>query len=363
MKIHILTENSCPNSRAFNCPLLASKKVFEKHGVKIAFKFNHTDSKLLECDALWVNSKYFRYFWQKKKDELFRLFDQVKRRNVTFFWFDTTDSTWCTQFEALPYVDLFFKSQILKDVKSYLKPFRTGRVFTDYFDERYGTNEPDENYPVPEERDLSKIKISWNTCFENYTEKRYGILSKIKQELRPFTANFMNENLKIAFTAPRKNRHIKLSCRAGLGHSRPSIVEHRRRISEHSRKYGAETAKISLSAYFEELRNSQIGIGPFGVGEITLRDFEIIICGAALVKPKVEHMSTWPELFQPNETYVPIEWDLSDFDEKVENLLQNDDFRLKIAENGQKVYQNAVSQEGMDVFVERLLKHVESVSS
>jgi hypothetical protein len=121
------------------------------------------------------------------------------------------------------------------------------------------------------------------------------------------------------------------------------------------RTINVPTAKISLSEYFSELRNSQIGVGPFGVGEITLRDFEIIICGAALIKPDMNHLETWPNLFQPDETYVPHKWDLSDLKEKLNGLIGNPDLRIQLAMKAQKNYKEAVSPEGLANFADRLI--------
>jgi hypothetical protein len=115
------------------------------------------------------------------------------------------------------------------------------------------------------------------------------------------------------------------------------------------------TSKIRLREYFSELRNSQIGVSPFGVGEITLRDFEIIICGAVLVKPDMSHMQTWPALFQPGENYIPHKWDLSDLKEKLEELTGNTELRIRLAMDAQKIYKDAVSPAGLANFADRLI--------
>ena len=354
MKISVLTNNSCPNSKAFNCPLLVSMPFFTGKGYALDFHWKISD-KVFNCDVLFINSNVFRTYWQTNKSYIFNFLEKAVSRKLKILWFDTTDSTWCTQFEVMPYVDLFLKSQVFKDRSLYQKRFRTGRIFTDYFDSIYHSGEKTESFPLPSEKNLEKIRISWNTCFENYEESRFGLTARISQKARPLMSSMIREKLSISFTPPSVQRNIKASCRIGLSHSRPSVVDHRKAIAGIMGKMGIQTSKVSLPEYFSELRNSQVGIGPFGVGEITLRDFEIIICGATLVKPDMSHLETWPNLFQSGKTYIPHKWDLTDLDEKIDFLQSNTGERIEIAENAQKVYKDAVSPEGLANFADRLI--------
>jgi hypothetical protein len=355
IKINTITNNSCPNSRAFNCPLLAARNFFAAKGFKLNFFFDFSE-KVFDCDIIFVNSNVFRSDWQKDKGKIFSFLEKAKNHNLKIIWFDTTDSTWCTQFEALPYVDIFLKSQLLKDRKQYLKPFRTGRIFTDFFDDLYDCNEDSVEYPAPKEEELEKLDISWNTCFENYTHTRYMLPARIKQKLRPKTANILGEKFKIKFIPVMKERNVSISCRVGLSHSRKSVIAHRQAIMDILKKRGVDCGKIPLNEYFNEMKNAVIGIGPFGVGEITLRDYEIIICGSTLVKPDMTHLETWPELFKPDETFVAHKWDLSDFEEVISKVLNHDDWRQEIALKAQNAYREAVS--GMDHFAERLIAKI-----
>lgn len=359
MKISVLTNNSCPNSRAFNYPLLAVRRHLSDNDYDLKFYFKLSkNEKIFDADFLFVNSNVFRPYWRSKKDEIFKLLESAKKKGLKIFWFDTTDSTWCTQFEVLPYVNLFLKNQVLEDLEKYLTPFRTGRIYTDYFDKIYKSGEDELHYPLPGKKDLSKMKISWNTCFENYTEKRFGYPARFKQRLRSFTYKILHEKVDIRFTPPTAPKDIDVSCRIGLAHSRHSVVAHRRAIAEILRWKNINCGKIPLGKYFRELRNSKIAVSPFGVGEITLRDFEIIICGAALIKPDMNHMKTWPDFFVPYQTFVPHKWDLSDLSEKIDMLLDDSDFRLNLAAHAQNVYRKAVSAEGLNIFAKRILDYL-----
>ncbi len=354
--INILTNNSAPNSRAFNAPLIVAKRKFKHKGFNLRFYFSISD-KLFESDILFINSNFFRAYWQSEhKVQIFDLLDKAKQHNQKIIWFDTTDSTWCTQFEVLPYVDHFLKNQLLCNKSLYLKTFKTGRIYTDVFNDLYNVQEKDVNYPPALEEHLYKVSLSWNTCFENYTKSRYSWGAKIHNRTDIFLMNFLQKSFNIDYVAPNKNRNIDVSCKVGVSHSRPSVIAHRKFIIELLQKRQVSTAKVTLSQFFNELQNAKMALAPFGVGEITLRDFEIIICGATLLKPDMSHLDTWPNLYQSDKTYVPHKWDLSDLDKKIDNLLDNQDSCIEIAENAQKIYKKALSDDGMEEFADRLIK-------
>ena len=324
--------------------------------MELQFHYRSTH-KLFDADCIFINSNVFRPWWSTRRNEVFEFLHCARKKGLKIFWFDTTDSTWCTQFAVLHYVDLFLKSQVFSNRKNYLKRYRTGRNFTDYLDELYGSGERETDYELPNETELSKLRVSWNTCFENYTEKRYGMGERLRQRLRGLFNR--PEHFKITFAKPEKKRRHFISCRLGITHTRPSVVAHRQAIMAEIEKMGKSCGRIPLHKYFDELVNSRIGIGPFGVGEITLRDFEIIICGCTLVKPDLSHMETWPELFQPGRTYVPHRWDLSDLNEVIVKLLKEQERAIEIATTAQRVYKRALSEEGQEIFVERIIKCLE----
>ena len=352
--IRIFTNFSCPNSRAYNFPLLLTKNILKDFGYKLHFELN---LKANYCDCAFINSNLFRCVWQSKKSEIFNFLEKLRLMKAKIIWFDTTDSTWCTQFEVMPYVDKFLKAQLFIDKNLYLQSFRTGRIFTDYFDNLYNSGEREVHYPSAKREDIAKIGLSWNSCFENYNEQRYSLGQKIRNKLRPYTAGMLGERIRVDFTEPSRSRTEPISCRVGTSHSRPSVAAHRKAIMERLEKYGVRKGKIPLPSYFAELRNSKIAVSPFGVGEITLRDYEIIICGAALLKPDMSHLDTWPDLFS-DKTCLTFKWDLSDLEEKIDFLLSNSEKRLEMAENAQKIYRHHLSEEGIAEFAQRLISAI-----
>ena len=355
--INVLTDGVSPNSRAFNFPILLSKKMFSSFGYKIVF-CKMGDKNIFSSEILFINSRVFSKYW-KTKQFIFQFLENANKQNQQIIWFDTSDSSWSTQFEILPFVKRYLKNQIFKDKTIYLNKFHTGRCFTDYFNEIYKSGEHSSQYTIPEVHLLTKIDVSWNSCFENYNENRYSKINKIRNRLSPHLYNYINPSQNIIFNSPHKTRDNDISCRHGLSYTRPSIVDHRKHIHQLMHERDVSTEIINLELYFKELRNSKVAIGAFGLGEITLRDFEIIVCGSVLVKPEMNHISTWPNLFQENITYVSHKWDLSDLNEKVDMLLSDDQMRLEISNNAQIEYKKAFSKEGLELFVKRLIDYIE----
>ena len=345
IRINILTNNLAPNSRAFNFPLILFKdKLSSNYNIKLFFndaflsKKTKLDNKLFECDILGINAKSIHHIWTNNRDYLFEFLLKAKNKGKKILWFDTYDSTVSTEFEVLPFVDMYLKNQLLKDKTLYLDKKSRTRIFINYFNKLYDIDQyADKDWKLPDESSLDKIQLSWNSCFENYTKSRYFFFNKINQKyLRP--NNLWPQKNHINFFPVNSERKIICSFRGTTNYRWDAIARHREEISRLLSLINVESKKISLDSFFLEMENSIASVGPFGLGELTLRDYEIIISGSTLIKPDISYMQTWPRLFIESETYVPIKWDLSNLLETVEMLSENSDLRKRIAMEAQKTY-------------------------
>ncbi len=122
---------------------------------------------------------------------------------------------------------------------------------------------------------------------------------------------------------------------------------------------GVSTHRVSPRRYLQEMCRSKVAVSPFGLGEISLRDFEVFLCGALLYKPSMAHMETWPDLFEADQTYVPHDWDLHDFDEQLDRLLADPGRLEQIRNQGQDRYRHYLSEAGQIDFCKRLAAIVE----
>lgn len=162
-----------------------------------------------------------------------------------------------------------------------------------------------------------------------------------------------------SFGDPALQRSYHVSFRGSAGYL-PTINFQRQRIREAlSRRldlfHPDPLVTVTHRRYLQELRDSRAILSPFGWGEICWRDAEAFICGAALIKPDMAHLETWPELYIPNETYLPLRWDLSDLDETLTELVQNPAWFARIAAQGQAAYRQFLSDGERRSFVEHVL--------
>lgn len=92
----------------------------------------------------------------------------------------------------------------------------------------------------------------------------------------------------------------------------------------------AANGRVKRHKFYAELRRSKLCFSPFGYGEVCWRDYEAHATGALLLKPDMSHLRVLPNVFVPNETYVPLNWDLSDFEDQVRYYLANEKARIRI---------------------------------
>ena len=106
---------------------------------------------------------------------------------------------------------------------------------------------------------------------------------------------------------------------------------------------------VPWKLFMSELRNSKLCLSPFGFGELCWRDIEAILSGAVLIKPDMSHLETLPDLYEAEETYLPVRWDYSNFEEVAARALNDKELRKHLARSAwQRVHKYLVE----DRFVE-----------
>ena len=335
MKLNILTPGfKTPNGTAFLFPFLVWRQQLKSSGIYVQF-FDSLDSSLYECDFLCVDSKFFASRWIKFRDETEGIFKDFSDRVEYVLYFDTTDSTGMDNTYPLPYVNAWIKNQLLLDLKEYLRPiYSNGRIFADFVYKEGFAIDSNQSWsvPIPNIKDLRKLKLGWNSGLANYS--LFGPLrTKILEKLG--LKNFVKYSK--SFVSPSTLRLKPISSRFGVNYIHESVSWHRRSVSK---LLGADfkTNKINRYEYFKEISSSKVVISPFGLGEITLKDFEVFLSGSLLFKPSMDHMHTWPPFFIKDQTYFDYRWDLNDFKEKLLTIIDDDRKRISIAKNAQNNY-------------------------
>jgi len=349
----LLSGTASKNEYAFIFPVELCKKKLRAYGIAVKI-FSSIAPKLFDCDVLIVSSKFARQkqWWRRdRKERMFSFFETAQSRVKHLVWADLGDSTGATHFEVLPFVDRYWKGAVLKTRTSYLNFQYGSRCFTHYYHEKYQIKDEDPGEAhlnhIPTAEDLTKICLSWNQAFLNYTYRGY-FYDTLKRHFG------LLPHLQVSrFTPPSKNRTNEFSCRIGSNYRRNTVAYQRVQILEMLNK-SMPTNPITRKKFFAELRNSRMVISPFGWGEICYRDFEAMMAGAALMKPDCEHLVTWPDLYKKGRTYLSFDWDFSNFESKLDWAVSNPRRMLEIAGHGQELYKKFIDPiSGQQQFCER----------
>ena len=102
--------------------------------------------------------------------------------------------------------------------------------------------------------------------------------------------------------------------------------------------------RVDAERYFADMQHSKVTFSPFGWGELCFRDFEAIRAGSVLVKPDMGHLETWPNIFVPGETYVPVRWDGADLADTIAHYLDHPEERAAIRRNAHKRLSEELAQ-------------------
>lgn len=210
-------------------------------------------------------------------------------------------------------VDVYVKKHVLRDRSQYDRPTRGDTNLTDWFGKRYGLDLPERHFPIPA-----------------------GFWRKLLIGPTFLTADYLLLPLHHGTPLqPDSARHIDLHARIG-GAGTDSWYERMRTESLEAVRRLPATLRISPSgpigrwAYLQEMRSSLMCFSPFGYGEVCYRDYEAVASGTLLIKPDMAHIETAPDLFLPEQTYVPVAWDNQDLADKVGFYARNPAARQRI---------------------------------
>lgn len=353
--LHLLSPMREQNSIACFFPLEKNRNILKSLGIQYKY-FLEPSGDFFEADQIWVDARYFRYFrravlkGEKKNEELYSFLEKCKKYSGHVKWLDTTDGTGSPQFDVLPYVDGYLKSSVLKDKSRYIVRKYSRPDFLNFYEEKLGIKDskvkPQTGHP--DKSELDKIQVFWNSSFG-----QYGLFRRTNRFLSSFLPT--SHAFWLGRKTPNANRKLDITCRLGTRYKLETLTYHRlEAIKIFKNEFGVDTGRLKHIPYLLEMRNSKIGPSPFGAGEICYRDYEIFLAGCALLKPDMDYMDTWPNLYLPDRTYIPYKWDFSDLSGKVNWLLENNNW-IEIANNGQKQYlKYLISKEGQIEFCERV---------
>jgi hypothetical protein len=253
--------------------------------------------------------------------------------NTPIIILDDAASTGTHKFWSLKRVDGvvgYIKKQLLRDRELYKTRYPRSRYH--YFmlskigDHLNGETTKDE---FVDDDVISKIHLGWNSALSD----RHGLVTNRFPKLGP------HRNIDIHLSM--KTKHV-IKSEANLGKLDDHYSYHRAHcqflIEEIAKKHKFTlSGKHYRAIYFKRLARSKICISAWGLGEICWRDYEAITHGSIFVKPDMSYLETWPDIYIPWETYVPVKADWSDLEDTILEVLNNYEKYHYIVENAFEV--------------------------
>ena len=244
-------------------------------------------------------------------------------RIAYFDWFAPTDLRYADILNG--HVDAYVKKQAFRDFNQYSTPTLGDTNLTDYYARRFQLDLPQTQFAVPESF-RNKLLLGTHFAFSDHM-------------LPYFLAEFPKQD----------NRSIDLHARIAIKGTEWYTRMRQEALDKVTHLEGRLKVvcrgRVNREEYFKELFDSKLCFSPFGYGEVCWRDFEAMFTGSLLLKPDMSHLYCYPEVFIPNQTYVPLAWDLSDFDEKVDYYLSHPKEREAIARNAFDLLNGYFSQQ------------------
>ena len=274
----------------------------------LVFEFDHTDrvatitsDELADYSAVGLKLG-FTIPAEAAADLAQTLFRAARAAGAKCLVFDGDDDQCILWPEVIEACDTYIKKHRFSDPDAYRRPYHGKTNLTDYANRRFGVdfsaNIIPETAPLSDDA-VSKIVLGWNIALDD----------KIHNLSRDISARRLN--------GPRS---IDISCRASVTPDKWTYGMRNGAVEallamDGKMRVNAPNTRVPQQEYYDEMLNSWLTLSPFGYGELCWRDFEAILCGSVLIKPDMSHVSTYPDLFVPGETYLPVAWDYSDLEE------------------------------------------------
>ena len=310
-------------------PLLKWRRWLLKEGLRVQVSCNAADISSKQWDDVILTEPLYRAKF-RGNTEFFANGAPLIRKDIksardggaSVIFFEARDGTSSPWFELLPEVDQYWKKQLLVDRDYYCT--------LAYRDKPSIWVEAEQTKRQPAEAQyIDKLKVGWNIAYHPYGWPQKGSWLPLWYGLVAsphFTDSSATKELLTAFRgrlAGNRKGHRQATIDALVSMKHPRIIT---------------GGVVSKRQYNQEVRNSQVVVSPFGYGEPCFRDMEAFMAGAALLKPAMGHLETFPDLYKPEGTYVEYAWDSSNLPGILLELESEPERMQRIASEGQKTF-------------------------
>lgn len=287
------------------------------------------------------------------------LLELLRQRYARIFFMNGNAGGGLHRPEVLPYVDRFYNKALFTDRTLYTKQLYGGELFTHDAHQRLGiVDNPSVITPAVPIELLKRIHNHWNIgvgAFPRRTwPQRAAVAAARTHFLGPRWSRLVVSQSSIVASAPfcllpEQSYSIDVNARLGAP-GYPTIRSHRDSLGKilddaaATARWTVALNRVSPKQFFTDLQRSRITFSPFGWGEVCFRDFEAIRAGSLLLKPDMDHLQTWPNIYRPGITYVPVRWDGSDLAAKIQYYLDHSMERREIIAEAYRVLRQELAQ-------------------
>jgi len=273
---------------------------------------------------------------------------------------DDSASTGTHKFSLLRlYPDRFIgyiKKQLLRDRSLYKWEYPRNRYHYYQLQKIQDSDYPDSvnRHPYVNDEVLSKVHLGWSLALM----ERSGIQTSIEPNL-----DIEHRDIDIHFSV--KAKHITKIEIENLGKMDNMFNFHRSgctvKLNKIVEKHGfSVSGKCKGQEYLNRMGRSKVCISPYGLGECCFRDLEAYCSGAICIKPSMDHIETWPNLYRDRETYISCKPDWSDLESILFDVVNNYDGYKHIARN---TYQGVCEVWDNELFANKFDSIMKSVLS
>lgn len=350
-KVFVIHSNSKIESLYTLFPLIISR-------YSSFINFLHIDSKEAmiaegECVVLvrtFKGNKSFVDDSQRKRDFI----NDFRKRFNRVIMLDDGAGSDSLHYEYMDLVDLYYKGKLLIDKDQYQKPMYGSQVFTNYYNTNFGViDEKIKIREAPEDPSvLSKLRVSWNLGCGIYPIPNMALIKlargaanhNLSKALKPwYMYNYKRMINELSKPVEYHKKSSLVHARFGYK-SLPNTIAYQRQLflEKCTNNKKVISGKIGQKEYNKEIKNVAAVLSPFGWGEICFRDFEAILNGALLIKPKMDNIETWPNIYLDATTYIPLDWDGNDLIKVIDHVTENITAYRDIIESARAEYKNCL---------------------
>ena len=343
-------------------PLLNLSNQIKNFEVRFV-QYNNCEIERLEGDLI-ILVRLFHHLdanYKSNIDYMISKIIDIKKKFSKVIYFDDSAAISHILFFLTPYLDSYWVRGLFSNLDLYSTPFYGGRSFSHFYYEKYNIKDNKSYFsPVNTGNFPKNIRIAWNIGIGCYPTQGNKIINYYYEKIRKMSCLLSY----LPSTGPLKSivnkyklemiktlsKPLDLSSRKRLISARfsdsgyyKSIGFHRKLIiNKIKNDDNFLKGRIPKRQYLKEC-NSVLGLlSPFGWGEICYRDFEAAISCNLLIKPTMDHLVTWPNIYEDN-SYLKLDWEFTNIAEVTE-AINSDDLVYSHINNSREIYIKALNQ-------------------